>query len=420
MSITGIVWIGPLLDRGGYGNVSRNFVKGLHRAGFPTRTVNLGPEHAEVEPAAADLVRRLAAADVGPRPMAVVNHLPEMLRSVRVSGVARTACCSIFETDRIPASWNESFRAFDEVWVPSDFNLETYRGAGVPAEKLVKVPYGIDTAAFAPRPRGDATTFRFLYCFAFGWRKGFDLLLRAYREEFTAADDVVLTLKVFASRGEDAASMRATMCGIFEEDPARPPRTLPRLEILDEAISQDALMDVYASADLYVSTDRANGWGMPCFECMAMGIPCATIDWSGSTEFMRAGDALLIRPEAELVPVDERLAASWPEYYAGHRWPDVRVRSVRDVLRWAFDHRGPELRAIGERGRRTILSEFSVEAAAQRVVEHVRRLEPETGLPALVPRVQFVSRQPAWRRAMNAIRHPVRAVRQVLGTDAKQ
>src|SRR6185295_13330498 len=115
--------------------------------------------------------------------------------------------------------------------------------------------------------RGEGGRFRFLYCFAFGWRKGFDLLLRAYREEFTAADAVVLTLKVFPSRGETAEEMRSTLRCILEEDPARPRETLPALEILDTPIAAAELLDVYASADLYVSTDRANGWGMPCFEC---------------------------------------------------------------------------------------------------------------------------------------------------------
>jgi glycosyltransferase involved in cell wall biosynthesis len=417
VSVTGIVWVGPLLDRGGYGNVSRNFVKGLHRIGFPVRTFNVGPEHAEVDHADADLVRRLATADVGPRPMAVVNSLPETLRLVHVSGVARKVCCSIFETDRIPSTWLRDFERYDEVWVPSGFNVRTYRDAGVPAQKLVKIPYGIDVEAFAPRDRRDRRRFRLLYCFAFGWRKGFDLLLRAYREEFAAADDVVLTLKVFASRGEDPSQMRATFRSIFEEDPARPPATLPALEILDEPIAQSALLDVYASADLYVSTDRANGWGMPCFECMAMGVPCATIDWSGSTEFMRAGDALLVPPEAELVPVDERLAASWPEYYAGHRWPQVRVDAVRRVLRWAFDHRGPELETVGRRGRDTILAEFSLEAAARRVVEHVRELAPVGGRRAMKPRV-FLNRDgPLWWRGMNAVRRSLSSVRGRFGDD---
>jgi glycosyltransferase involved in cell wall biosynthesis len=415
MSLSGVVWIGPLLDRGGYGNVSRSFVKGLHRIGFPVRTYSLGAEHPEVEPADADLVRNLAAADAGPRPMAVVNHLPEVLRTVHVSGVARKACCSIFETDRIPASWNESFAAYDEVWVPSEFNVRTYAAAGVSPAKLVKVPYGIDTAAFAPRPRRGDERFRFLYCFAFGWRKGFDLLLRAYREEFTSADPVVLTLKVFASGGETSASMRATFRSIFEEDPSRPVATLPQIEILDAPLAQAELLDVYASADLYVSTDRANGWGMPCFESMAMGIPCATIDWSGSTEFMREGDVLLISPERDMEPVDERLAASWPEYYAGHRWPAVRIESVRRVLRWAYVHRGPQLEEIGRRGRATILREFSLEASARRVADHVLAAEPAGPRRALSPRVFLNRDAPLSWRLLNALRHPVRTLRERRG-----
>jgi glycosyltransferase involved in cell wall biosynthesis len=417
MSISGVIWIGPLLDRGGYGNVSRNFVKGLHRVGFPVRTFSVGVEHAEVDPDDARLVRDLAGAEVGGRAAAVVNLEPEMLRGLRIEGVAQQVCCSIFETDRIPAHWPECFEPFDEVWVPSEFNLRTYGASGVPPGKLVKIPYGIDTQAFAPRVQatGEGRPFRFLYCFAFGWRKGFDLLLRAYREEFTADDDVELVLKVFAAGGVEQDALRDTFLAIFREDPERDPATLPALLVIDDPVSQAELQDLYASADVYFSTDRANGWGMPALECMAMGVPCATIDWSGSTEFMRAGDAVLIPAQDELVPVDERLAAFRPDLYTGHRWPDVRPESVRAALRWSFENRGGGLRAVGESGRRTILSEFSIEAAARRLVEHLGRVEPDEGLPALTPRVSTRSPHPLWRRALNALLRPDLVLRRLSG-----
>ena len=43
---TGIVWIGPVFDRGGYGNVSRNYLQGLVKKDLPVRVINVGPKHA--------------------------------------------------------------------------------------------------------------------------------------------------------------------------------------------------------------------------------------------------------------------------------------------------------------------------------------------------------------------------------------
>ena len=41
----------------------------------------------------------------------------------------------------------------DEIWVPSSFNIETFKAAGVTA-RLFKVPGGVDTALFRPGLKG--------------------------------------------------------------------------------------------------------------------------------------------------------------------------------------------------------------------------------------------------------------------------
>lgn len=109
-------------------------------------------------------------------------------------------------------------------------------------------------------------------------------------------------------------------------------------------------------------------------EAMAMGKPAATIDWSGSTEFMTEENSLLIRPTGKLVPVDERLARERP-IYAGHRWAEVSVDEVRRVMRFAVTHRD-RLDELGSRGRNSILNGFSLTKAAERLAGMVRREAP--------------------------------------------
>ena len=43
--------------------------------------------------------------------------------------------------------------------------------------------------------------FCFVYCFGYDWRKGFDVLLAAYLQEFDAGEPVALLLKVFDPPG---------------------------------------------------------------------------------------------------------------------------------------------------------------------------------------------------------------------------
>src|SRR5262245_28824752 len=197
---TGVLWCGPLFDRGGYGAVARNYVLGLHRIGVPVRAVNTGARHDDLEPEAAALVGELERADVGAEPVAVLHDQPTSFGALRRAlprEVRRAIGCTIFETDRIPEGWAAGCRDVDELWVPTQFNLDSFSRAGVERARIRVIPYGIDLRAFAaapPRTRADGG-FRFLYAFAYDYRKGVELLLEAFLAEFRRSEGAQLVLK---------------------------------------------------------------------------------------------------------------------------------------------------------------------------------------------------------------------------------
>ena len=106
----------------------------------------------------------------------------------------------MFETDSLPPQWVEKCNLMDEIWVPTEFNLETFRRAGV-TTRLTKTHGGIDTQCFHPRhkpleiPKTRGTVF--LSIFEWSYRKGWDVLLQAWANAFTAQDDVCLVLRVY-------------------------------------------------------------------------------------------------------------------------------------------------------------------------------------------------------------------------------
>lgn len=339
--ITGIRWIGPVFHAGGYGGVSRNFLLGLSQLGVAVEAVNLGPDdRLLLDEETLQKIERLTESNAGSRPVAVIHWEPEAYRKVKTGRVAGRIGCTIFETDRIPTRWAALCNQMDEIWVPSQFNVETFAQSGVERHKLQVVPYGVDTGFFKPikeqLPIPGKRTFVFLYVAFFDWRKGFDLLLDAYGREFTDRDDVTLVLKV----SEDCHSTAS-----FSEveklvGEVRRRAGAPHITIISQRLTSMEMRQLYSACDLYISTDRANGWGIPCMEAMAMGKPAATINWSGSTQFMKAGNSLLIEPTGRLVPVDSQLTAARP-MYAGHCWAEVTVEQVRQVMRYAVEN--PEL-----------------------------------------------------------------------------
>lgn len=409
--VSGVVWVGPAYDRGGYGNVTRSYVRGLAKIGFPVRLLPTGSRHAEIDPVVAHELRSLERAPVGSSPALVVHSTPDLFRIAPRLGFVRRIGCTIFETDGLPPGWSAMCNAMDEIWVPSAFNRETFSAAGVRAEKLAVIPYGIDISAYRPSPAVRRTSpFTFLYVCDFHWRKGLDLLLEAFINEFEPGE-ARLVMRVhgrYADQGVASHEVERVLYETVHGRLERPEGMRPEVTVMTEPLSPAALKRLYESADLYISTDRANGWGLPCQEAMALGIAAAAINWGGGTEFMKEDNSLLIQPESELVPVDPRLARSLPHLYGGQRWPRVEVAEVRRVMRWAVAN--PEaLNAIAEAGARHVRQELDLEVVARQVVERLNTANPSrVQLAAGTTRLYL-----PWIAATRAARRVRRAVRRM-------
>lgn len=63
--------------------------------------------------------------------------------------------------------------------------------------------------------------------------------------------------------------------------------------------SDEALVDVYASLDLFVSTSRQESFGYPPLEAMAIGVPVALTDSGGVLEYARSEENCLVVPHSD-------------------------------------------------------------------------------------------------------------------------
>ena len=128
--------------------------------------------------------------------------------------------------------------------------------------------------AGAPRT-GPFTFLHVSSCFP---RKGVDLLLAAYARAFRATDDVHLVVKGFPNPHNTVA---ADLARLRAADPGAPAITL-----IDNDISEDALLALYRDADALVLPTRGEGYNLPAAEALAAGIPVITTGWGGHTDFL--------------------------------------------------------------------------------------------------------------------------------------
>lgn len=372
-SLGGVVWYGPALHIGGYGNATRAYLRALLRLGHRVRVRDVSLDHsALLDPGALDVVRSAQAAAVGLRPVEIFHTDP---RSYATSGVATPAArvgVSVFETMSLPESWRAPLHEMDAVWVPTELHRAIYAQAGVRPERIHVVPFAVDTDFFAPRQTPVNPRFRFVYASVWDQRKAIDVLARAFVDAFPAHEPVELVIQTSIPEMNGDQAQREALARL-ESAVGRLPAGERRIEVRTRPLSQPELRDLYATADLYISSDRNNIWTLPCIETLAMGRPCASADYARATAWLADDNPLFLRCEDRLADTEPELARLRP-LYAGQQWASLRDGELVRAMRWAVSH-PQELARLAEEGRRYVLTTHSVDAVAPKLAAALEALD---------------------------------------------
>ncbi|TVX84309.1 glycosyltransferase [Peribacillus simplex] len=375
MKPSGITWVGPVGDIGGYGNVSRNYLRALKYIGLPV-LINLnGSIEKELGNDDKELLSnyryiRRPHNSLDHSSILFIHGTPENFVNGNKFGFKKRVGITIFETDRIPMNWVNLCNTMDEIWVPTQFNYRTFTESGVDPSKIKVIHYPIDYTKydqiFPPYPfPAQVKSFRFLYTIAFDFRKGLDLLIPSFCEEFSNEEDVSLILKIYVpswNQENEYLKVISSYIPVKENN--------PHIHFIIEKMPQETLLSLYSSCSCYVSTERACGWGMPQMEMMAMGKPVISINWGGVTEFMNNSNSFLIQPEPELEPVHNELQKTRPEFYLGHKWAKVLKQNVKKVMREAFENH-IKREEVATKAKQDMRNKFSFQNISNQIKERL-------------------------------------------------
>ncbi len=158
------------------------------------------------------------------------------------------------ESEEVFVREMQEYDLADYISIPSSFVKRTFLEQGIPEEKLLVNPYGVDLEEFKPVPKTD-DVFRIIFAGGGNLRKGYHYLLQAFHE---------LNLE----------NCEVWHLGSVSEE------VKPYLEkyyhknwILKGHIPQNELYKCYSQGSVFVLPSIEDGFGMVIFQAMSCGLP---------------------------------------------------------------------------------------------------------------------------------------------------
>lgn len=348
----------------GYAETAVVLFHSLVAEGVEVHYVALGDDHIYELPSFDQMVNALRRVEPEGEPIRVLYSIAPMFWSN--AGDYKVGF-SMIEVDRIPARWVRACNHMDEVWVPTELNKVAFLESGVVVPVWV-VPLGIDTWQFRPTHlpmvyHGEHK-FRFI---AFGWwqlRKRWDLLFKAFADEFGGQKDVGLICKIMSEEGPD--SIIDQIHGWVGD------RVDDQVAVLHDAFPWWELVGIIRSCHAFVMPTSGEGFGCPPLQALACGLPVITTDCMGVGEALRDAGG---KPFSgvTLIPGEKAKCEVQHEYYADGNWWVPDVGELRRAMRDVYENYGRWQKAALA-GSAQVRSQRSGEVAARGVMAELERI----------------------------------------------
>lgn len=283
-----------------------------------------------LDPAIADSMMRASEKPLEGSPLQFHAGRADAVKVVKNN--AGLVASIVLEGNALNEDHSRIVKAVDAVLVPSYFCRNVCASSGVPREKLFQVLYALDQKAWNPQVKplvkpGDR--FRFLYMNTWYERKGWDVLLRAWWQEFTADDPVELIIKSYRENDrtepvEVSIAVLAAQMGIDRSKKAP-------IKVVDHLLPATMIPSFMKSFNAYVTPHRSEGFGFNPWYAMALEVPVICTDYGGNTDFCKSDTSWLVRPEKMTKP-SEKEASIFP-HLANTTWAEPSVNELRHQMR---------------------------------------------------------------------------------------
>ncbi len=285
-----------------------------------------------------------------------------------------TILYSVWERTKIDKALARMMARLGECWVPCEQNAEMLRAAGV--ERVVVVPHPVPEdsplLAFAddltrdwgrqipPVPGLKPAGRRFYTIGAWQPRKGYHELIGAFLRTFGPDADATLVLKTGDFRIPGYPSVEESVRHWLDDEAVRqngwrPESLLSSVAILLKYLSDEEVLKLHLSNNIYVSSSRGEAWNLGAFDAKAAGNRLVHVPFGGTEDF--ADPDVDRAVEFELGPVH-------PFYKWEGEWAEFTVEALGRAMSYSHQpriYRRPDflprfgMRAVGKLMRERVL-----------------------------------------------------------------
>lgn len=279
-------------------------------------------------------------------PLAFVYGTPALMHKVTKSHVL---LFTMFESTSIPDAWVDELRKAWRVLVPSKFCQAAFLTKGIHTEV---VPVGYNADIYKPIERPQRPVFTFLHYNAFNVRKGFDLVFKAFTDEFGDDPNVRLVLKT--------VKMQLPFPLLKSE--------YPNIDVIKQGYNATQMVKLLGECDCLVFPSRGEGMGLPPLECMATGMPVIVTNGSGMTEYAKPDYFSLVDVKGPC-----------PAIYNNYDPKDVGdfvepcIDSLKRQMRWVYEHQA-EARDMAAKGSKYVAKRYSMAVTVKALETHLHAM----------------------------------------------